>query len=338
MIRCRTEGAAPNGDADLIVWNDDGVWSDPVPLDNGTGTTTLVGLFTDVDGDQQQDVFVPGDLGPGSAMWLNDGGEFTEVGDERGANLLMAAMGVDSADLNGDGLLDYCMTDVGPPRCIQSHTSGVYVEPGLSLGLTPADWVEQAGTVGWSFDFADLDADGHLDAVQSSGPFPDEGVENQIDFFDWPDLMWRGNPDGSFTDVTADVAIGSVDNHVGSVTADFDGDGFLDVVMAGPIHTPELYMNTCGDGGWLMVELVGPRGNSEGIGAQIDVVATGYKQTREVQSLRGLSQSPSRIHYGLGDRDSVDAVRVRWPDGTTSLFEDIPTRRMITITHPSRLE
>ena len=86
-----------------------------------------------------------------------------------------------------------------------------------------------------------------------------------------------------------------------------------------------------------MIELVGPLGNSEGVGAQVEVRDGDYRQVREVQTLRGLSQGPSRIHFGLGDRDSVARVTVRWTDGTTSNFEDVPTRRTATVAHPSRV-
>ena len=329
------------GQTDEIAWND-GSWGESSVLDNGAGTSTLVGVFTDRDGDQRQDVFIPGDLGPPSAFFLNggpDGQGRPTLRDEApalGADVTMSAMGIDSADLNGDGLLDYCMTDLGPPRCLQSDASGVYLEPGASLGLVPTTWVQGVGTVGWSLDFADFDADGHLDAAQSGGPFPNE--DEGVFFFDWPDLLWMGNSAGGFDDVTDQSSVGSLENHVGLVTADFDGDGFLDLVFAGPLNPPELHMNRCNESSWLMVELAGPAGNTEGIGAQVELRATDLRQTREVQTLRGVSQGPSSVHFGLGERENVDTLMVRWPDGETSAFEDLPTRRRVTIAHPSRVE
>ncbi len=109
-------------------------------------------------------------------------------------------------------------------------------------------------------------------------------------------------------------------------------------MTAGPANVPELYMNQCGSGGWLIVDLVGPDGNSEGIGAQIEVRAGSLRQTREMQTLRGLSQSPSRIHFGLGAADSVDSLRIRWPDSSSSAFEDVGGFRMVTIAHPSLVD
>ena len=85
-----------------------------------------------------------------------------------GADLEMAAMGLDSADLNADGQLDYCITDVGRPLCLVSQGDGLYAEGGASLGVYP-DGVGGAGaflsTVGWSLDFADLDNDGWMDLM-----------------------------------------------------------------------------------------------------------------------------------------------------------------------------
>lgn len=339
LFASASSNVGDEGDPEVLLWQDDGAFDRTTTLDNGRGTTSLLGLFTDMDGDQNQDIFIPSDNGPPSSLWRNDGGttpEFTDVAEGVGTDIVMAAMGVDLVDLDGDGLLDYCMTDVGPPRCLQSHVSDTYFETGLGLGLVPEDWIGSNGTVGWSFDFADFDADGHLDAAQASGPFPMEG--EVVDLLDWPDLLWHGSPDGTFRDATEETGFGDVDNHVGLVTADFDGDGFLDIVTAGPKETPKLHMNECSDGAWMMVELVGPEGNSEGIGAQVQIRAGQIHQTREVQSLRGLSQGPSRVHFGLGDEEALDVLTVRWPDGAVSNFADIPAYRMVTVAHPSLID
>ena len=110
---------------------------------------SVIAVFTDRDGDGDQDVFFPYDrvyqpMGtPPNAFYRNDGvdedGFAILVNDapEIGAALTMSGMGMDGADLNQDGVLDYCMSDTGPIVCLLSLDGG-YVESEIdyeALGL-----------------------------------------------------------------------------------------------------------------------------------------------------------------------------------------------------------
>ena len=95
-----------------------------------------------MDGDL--DLLALSDLGPPSAFWRNDGlvdgvVQWVDDGASLGAALEIAAMGIDSADLNRDGVLDYCISDVGPPRCLLSDGLGGYVEGAHALGFDIAE-------------------------------------------------------------------------------------------------------------------------------------------------------------------------------------------------------
>lgn len=113
---------------------------------SGEPGLAFMAAFTDRDNDGDLDLLVTSDRSwgelPPSAFYRNDGlgsdGTPILVNDapEIGADLRLSAMGLGSADLNGDGLLDYCMTD-DYVYCLVSDPSGIYVESGLAMGLQP---------------------------------------------------------------------------------------------------------------------------------------------------------------------------------------------------------
>jgi hypothetical protein len=44
-----------------------------------------------------------------------------------------------------------------------------------------------------------------------------------------------------------------------------------------------------------------------------------------------LSASDRRLHFGLGAESQVQQIAVRWPDGRTELFRDLPINRYHTL-------
>ncbi len=147
------------------------------------------------------------------------------------------------------------------------------------------------------------------------------------------DRIWWG-VDGGFEDATAEVGFGDPTPHVGMAAGDLVGDGWLDVVVAREGEPPRVWMNRCGSGAWLEVDLDGPASNREGYGAQVVVEAGGVRRTRGIFSLRAQGQGPARAHFGLGEVDQVDRLEVRWPDGVvTSLSGFQPNRRVVAY-HP----
>ena len=67
----------------------------------------------------------------------------------------------------------------------------------------------------------------------------------------------------------------------------------------------------------LRVRLQGRTPNHDAIGAWIELEAGGQTQRRQVMPSRSyLSQVELPVTFGLGSADRIDALRIRWPDGS----------------------
>jgi len=317
---------------ELLIENDGGFEEIREIASATGGVHGQAALFTDRDFDGDPDLLVvDGDANAQhpSAFFTNDGGGLgVDDAAEIGAAITLHGMGVASWDWNDDGLLDYCMTDVGDSVCLLSDGAG-YVNGASAVGLAPSENAFPdygISTIGWSLDVVDLNHDGHLDAVQASAP--DHGSELPPEWLRWPDLLWAGESGEAFEDVTEDSGFGTDDANFGLAAADFDGDGAQDLIVVGPGLAPRLYMNRCSDG-WIELDLLGAPGNADAIGA----IAWVDEVPRELYGPRTYGQRASRLHFGLGHSEAV-AVRVLWPDGHVSEAAAVPADRLVTIHHP----
>jgi hypothetical protein len=77
---------------------------------------------------------------------------------------------------------------------------------------------------------------------------------------------------------------------------------------------------------WVSFQLEGGPSNRLALNAKVWVTTTdGKTQMSEVLSGSSyLSQSDVRLHFGLGAARDMKEVRVRWPDGKTQAFHDLP--------------
>ena len=310
----------------------------------GEAGLSILGVFTDRDDDGDLDLLVAADRAAGpplppTAFFRNDGvdadGRPILVNDaaEIGADLPADGMGLGSGDFNGDGVLDYCFSDIRPHlQCLLSDGAGGYYEGGAALGLTiaaagptpqgdPGDWS------GWSVEFVDLDNDGWPDVAGTGG--------GQADV-PFPDVLWQGLPGGQFLERSAELGFDDPASHFGMAADDFDGDGSPDLVISGWRGPVSFWENPCSSQAWVDIELVGAGLNSEAIGARVELGwGDGRRELREVHALRTMGQSSSRTHVGLGGAEGLDSLRVRWPGGgPISVAEDLPVRRVITVLHP----
>ncbi len=90
--------------------------------------------------------------------------------------------------------------------------------------------------------FFDYDNDGDLDIYLVNGAIQTENTQDKAPH----NVLYRNNGDGTFTDVTEDVGVGSTAYGTGATVGDYDNDGDLDLYVTN-FGTDQLYRNN-GDG------------------------------------------------------------------------------------------
>jgi hypothetical protein len=48
-----------------------------------------------------------------------------------------------------------------------------------------------------------------------------------------------------------------------------------------------------------------------------------------------LSQGDHRLHFGLGDSDTVERIEIVWPSGTVQVLDNVPARQVLTVAEPA---
>ena len=323
----------------LFHGNGDGTFEDVSHLLDPDLRETLsyAAVWWDPDDDGDLDLYVGSERGPQaggpsgyvtrSLLWRNDGPGcggwcFSEVGFGLGLGPVMDAMGFAVADYDRDGDLDVAATDTFDVVLFRND-GGAFTDVSLAAGVSLPDmpWT-------WGIVFFDFDNDGWPDLVVSGG-------EEPVD--DGPSYLFRNLGDGTFEDVSAGSGLDAPGNRRGVLVADYDGDGWLDVLRTGRAEPAALFRNLGGatsDANWLRVRLHGPAAAS---GARVRVTdSDGGEQLQEVKL--GASTSASNdpaLHFGLGAAVATE-VRIRWLDGAEQTLTDLPERAEVDVLHSER--
>jgi enediyne biosynthesis protein E4 len=302
-------------------------------------------VFSDVDGDGDQDLLVANDLQPCNLFVNLGGGRFEERGVESGfafdaAGKATGAMGLAVADVDGDGDQDVYRTN------FDFETNGLYVNDGHGRFSEQAARCGLAAPsedrLGWGCAFFDADLDGDLDLVVANGHVYPQA--ERVGMHAWLQLSQLfeavPGPDGApaWRDATAEAgeAFRQRRSARGLALADFDDDGDLDVLLVDVGEPPRLLENRSRRAGrWIAVKTVGTASNRDGYGAVVTVTAGGRDRVREVRTNDGLySAHDPRVHFGLGPVERVERVTVRWPSGRASVVEHPPLDRVLVVREP----
>jgi hypothetical protein len=305
----------------------------------GFGTARGAGLgvvIGDLTNDGWPDLYVANDLSP-NLVFINQGdGTFTDESLLSGASYgeqgrVEAGMGVDMADVDGNGFADIVVTNFA------LETNAIYLNQGEGLFL---DARHAAGLgersllkLAFGVTFADFDHDGDQDLLVANGHISDNAMKLGLPTtYRQPNQVFENLGAARFREVDAGLDV--VRASRGLAVGDLDGDGDLDAVIVNSNDLTEIYENISPSptSGWVMVDLAGRSSNSFGVGARLSLRTGAQTQSREVRTASSyLSQCELTTHFGTGEKARLSELTVAWPSGRLQRFRNLSSHRRYQI-------
>ncbi len=188
--------------------------------------------FFDYDGDGNPDLFLMSGAADGASRLLRNlgDGRFEDVTREAGIQLTGNGLGCAAGDFDNDGHTDLAVCLSDGVRLLRNGGDGKFEDVTEKAGIR-----REKGCVGVTF--VDYDHDGDLDLYITTAPdaaAPGAPPHN---------VLWRNNGNNTFTDVSAETALGFAATGAGVVTTDFNNDRAVDFVIAGGVTGASIYLN-----------------------------------------------------------------------------------------------
>lgn len=229
-----------------------------------------------------------------------------------------------------------------------------FSEIGLLANIYQTDW-------SWAPLFGDVDNDGWRDLLITNG-FPrditDKDFANyradvggiasvrqlldSIPIVKIPNYSYKNSKDLTFQNVGEDWGLNVPSFSNGAALVDLDLDGDLDYVVNNINDPAFIFENQAdkqeGKGNYVRLKLNGPKENLQGLGAKVVLdFEDGEKLFQEQQVVRGyMSSIEDILHFGLGEKSSVQKIHVIWADGGENILKNVPANQVISIDYSAQ--
>ncbi|WP_291778287.1 VCBS repeat-containing protein, partial [Cecembia sp.] len=237
-----------------------------------------------------------------------------------------------------------------------NNGDGTFSDMGRLANVEATDW-------SWAALMFDMDNDGLKDIFVANGIYQDLTDLDYLNFIDNDETKraiisqdgvdyrklidpmpinpvsnyaYKNKGDLVFENVIHQWGMGDPIHSNGSAYGDLNNDGALDLVINNVNAEVFIFKNRSRellpDHNFLKIELKGKDFNTSAIGAQVRLVLGDEVLYQEHMPNRGFQSSVDyRLNFGLGKKDLVDEIQVRWPDGKISLLQDVQANQMLTL-------
>jgi hypothetical protein len=321
--------------------NHDGTFTDVSEI-SGVGIPESKGMglvLADFNNDGWPDIAIANDTWPNFLFLNNHDGTFKDVSLVSGLaasedGRYEAGMGIDAADVDGDGLPDVYIThlDLELNRLYHNNGDGTFTDDTYGSGIGAKAMLLS----GVAAKFIDYDNDGWPDIVQANGAMVDNVslYHSEVSYRE-PLLMFRNLGKGHFEKSSGSLGADFLRPIAarGLATADFDNDGGVGIAINARGDYPELLRNDGGNANhWLEVLLIGTRSNRDGIGSLLKLNSEGAVSVAQAEGGTSyMSASDPRIHFGLGKRTRIDSLAITWPSGRIDTLTNPPLDKIIAV-------
>ena len=294
-------------------------------------------VAADFDADGNPDLYVANDDTPNYLFYNKGDGTFAEIAILTGCaysadGIAQAGMGVDAGDYNGDGFLDIFVTNFSyeTNTLYRNNGDGTFTDVSYKAQLGEESYL----SLGFGTGFFDADNDGHLDIFVANGHiFPTVEQTTDVLSYKQPNQLFWNQGDATFAEIRFDKrpAVSR-----GTLFGDYDNDGDTDLLVTQLNGTVTLLRNESQtSNNWLRIKLIGTRSNRDGIGTRITLTIGPESQTREVRMGSSyLSSNDPRVLFGVGQRTTVDQLKIRWQSGVVQVFESLTVNQELVVTEP----
>jgi len=333
----------------------------------GVGSTrwTLAAAAADFNEDGWIDIYLANDYGP-EELYLNERGERFRLSTAGLESESKSGMSVSLGDAFNRGRLDVFVTNISARGYLfQNNNLRVNRVPDDGRFRNVADGAVADAGWAWGAQFGDLNRDGVNELFVTNGFISADRSESYWyamskvaganarlfeDARSWPAFgnaslsgfersrVYLSRGVAGWTDVASQVGVTDEYDGRAVALADLSNRGVLDVIVANQNQPALLYRNHPDSANhWISFKLVGTRGNTSAIGAEVVIEAGDHRQRRVVDGGMGFaSQNDRRLHFGLGDREWVDRAVIHWPSGERQVLSHLTADRLHTITEPRR--
>ncbi|MBC2837859.1 VCBS repeat-containing protein [Robiginitalea sp. SC105] len=323
----------------LYINNQDGTFSEQIKEWTGHLSLSAMGIdIGDINNDGHQDVFIT-DMLPEPEERVKSVMEF------EGYNVYNLKQGKDFYQQYIQNTLQL------------NNGNGSFSEVAYFSGVDATDW-------SWAGLLFDMDNDGLRDIFVTNGINHDLTDLDFVDFFaneiiqkmaltgkkesidsiiqkmpikPQPNYAFRNNGDITFDNANADWGFEMPTRSNGAAYGDLDNDGDLDLVINNVNMPAFVYRNETDnqkENHYIRLRLKGPAKNPFGIGATVRLFAGDKILVQELIPSRGFQSSIDYVlALGLGDSDTVDSLRVVWPDDRTQLLTSLEADREWVLDH-----